>query len=306
MQISRKIREKLSMDTPEKVFRVGIQQGMIIVGGLLSALGYVVFQIPYKIAAGGVSGLGIIVNELTGFPAGIFFLVANIPLFILGFRYLGRWQFIWSSIVAVLVFSIATELLTSFMPLWIKTFPLTENALLACIYAGILYGIGTGLIYRYGGTVGGTSVIARIIYNKTGFPLSQSYLFSDMTIILLAGFMFNMEIALLATITLMLFGLFSDYMLEGTSQSRVVMIITEHPKFIRDAIMYELKRGVSHWDVTGGFSGKQRTMLYLTVLRSKIYDVKYIVSRLDPDAFMVVGVSQQVWGGYNAPKISKK
>lgn len=306
MQISHSIRKKLAMETHERVIRLGIQQLMMIIGAILSALGYVVFQLPYNIAAGGVSGLGIIVNQLTGFPAGSFFLLANIPLFILGFHFLGRWRFVWSSIVAVIVFSIATDLFIHYMPLLSKSYPLTENKLLASIYAGVLYGIGTGLIYRYGGTIGGTSVTARIIYNKTGFPMSQSYLFTDLAIILLAGLIFNMETALLAVISLVLIGIFSDYVLEGISQMRTLMIITANPDPIRDAIMYELRRGISHWDVTGGFSGKTRTMLYLTVMRSRIYDVKYIVSRIDPDAFMVVGISQQVWGGYNAPKISRK
>jgi uncharacterized membrane-anchored protein YitT (DUF2179 family) len=67
--------------------------------------------------------------------------------------------------------------------------------------------------------------------------------------------------------------------------------------------MYELGLGISYWDVVGGYSGEQRTMLFLTVLRSRIYDVKFIVSRIDPDAFVVVGVSQQTWGGYNAKKL---
>lgn len=306
MQISKNIREKLHLEPGERFVRIGFQQTMIAIGAILSALGYVVFQLPYKIAAGGVSGLGIIINELSGFPVGTFFLIANIPLFILGFRYLGRWRFVWSSLVAVIVFSIATDLLVYYMPIWTESYALTEDALLATIYAGALYGIGTGLIYRYGGTIGGTSVLARIIYNRTGFPLSQSYLFTDGAIILLAGILISMETALLAMITLVLFGIFSDFVLEGVSQARTLMIITKNPGPIRDAIMYELRRGVSHWEITGGFSGSHRTMLYLTVLRSKIYDAKYIVSRIDPDAFMVVGVAQQVWGGYNAPRINRK
>ncbi len=307
MAISKKrVSDKLEMETRERLVRLCIQQGMIAVGAVLSALGYVVFQLPYKIAAGGVSGLGIIVNDLTGFPVGTFFLLANIPLFVLGYRYLGRWRFVWSSLLAVIVFSLATEVLVRYVPVWADTYPLTDDALLASIYAGVLYGLGTGLIYRYGGTIGGTSVTARIIYNKTGFPLSQSYLFTDLAIILLAGLFFSMETALLAMITLVLVGIFSDYVLEGTSQMRTLMIITEYPKPIRDAIMHELQRGVTHWEVTGGYSGKKRTMIYLTALRSRIYDVKYIVSRIDSDAFMVVGVSQQTWGGYNAPKIDRR
>jgi uncharacterized membrane-anchored protein YitT (DUF2179 family) len=306
MRLPNSVKRRLAMSRWQAIVRIGSQQIWITVGAILSAFGYVLFQLPYNLAAGGVSGLGIVVNHWTGFPPGMFFLIANIPLFILGFYTLGRWSFVTSSALAVVVFSVATDYFMVNMPPLLGNFPITENKLLASIYAGLLYGIGTGLIYRYGGTIGGTSVPARIIYNKTGFPLSQSYLFTDLGIILLAGAVFNWETALLAFLTLLLTGMASDFTLEGTSQVRTLMIVTANPDPIRYALIHEMQRGVTMWNVSGGYSGVQRTMLYCTVLRSRIYDVKYIISRVDPEAFMVVGVSQQTWGGYNAPKIDKR
>lgn len=306
MRISSAVKKKLQMNWKEAAWRIALQQSLIALGAILAAMAYVVFQLPYDLAAGGVSGLGIIVNHYTKFPVGTFFLLLNVPLFILGYYYLGRWKFIWSSLGAVLVFSLGADLMTSIMPSILEPYPVTHNTLLAAVYAGILYGVGTGVIYRYGGTIGGTSILARIIYNKTGFPMSQSYLFTDLLIIVLAGFVFSWETALLALLSLVLSGLLSDYVLEGSSQVRTLLIITEKAEPICEAVMYELQRGVSYWDVTGGYSGKTRKMVYFTVLRSRIYDVKYIISTIDPDAFMVVGVSQQTWGGYNAPKISER
>ena len=306
MRLPSGIKRRLAMNPGAMILRVGWQQLMITAGAVVSALGYVVFQLPYNIAAGGITGLGILVNHWTGLPVGLFFLLANLPLFVLGFFVLGRWRFVWSSSLAVLVFAIASDFLVHYLPRWMDQYPVTSEPLLACVYAGILFGLGTGLIYRYGGTIGGTSITARIIYNKTGFPLSQSFLFTDLAIIAMAGMVFNLETALLAVLTLILVGLFSDFVLEGPSQMRTLMIITENPEPIRGAIMYELRRGVTHWEVTGGYSQKQRTLLYFTVLRSRIYDIKYIIARIDPDAFMVVGISQQTWGGYNAPKIDQR
>jgi len=306
MRLPASVKRRLTLNPSAMILRFTWQQLMISLGAMLSALAYVVFQLPYNIAAGGVSGLGIIVHHWSGFSVGLFFLLMNIPLFVLGFFHLGRWRFLWSSSVAVLVFALASDVFVWYLPLWLDIYPVTAEPLLACIYAGILYGVGTGLIYRFGGTIGGTSITARIIYNKTGFPLSQSYLYTDLAVIALAGVVFTMETALLAALTLILVGLFSDFVLEGTSQMRTLMIITEKPDPIRQAIIHELQRGVTHWDVTGGYSQKKRTMLYLTALRSRIYDVKYIIARIDPEAFMVVGVSQQTWGGYNAPKIDQR
>lgn len=299
---------KRLLDTPrwQEVLRLCLQQVWIAAGSVIAAFGYVLFQLPYNLAAGGVSGLGIIVNHYTGFPPGLFFLAANIPLFILGFFTLGRWRFIASSALSVLVFSVATDYFTGNMPAVLGDFPITQDTLLASIFAGLIYGVGTGLIYRYGGTIGGTSIPARIIYNRFGFPLSQSYLFTDLSIILLAGAVFTWETALLAFLTLLIMGMATDFVLEGTSQVRTLMIVTENPERISYALIHEMKRGVTTWRVQGGYSGKERTLVYCTVLRSRVFDVKHIVSRLDPDAFMVVGVSQQTWGGYNAPKVTKR
>ena len=290
----------------KKNARIILQQLMIAFGSVLAALGYVAFQVPHNLAAGGVTGLGIIVKAWTGFPVGVFFLLANSPLFIMGYIWLGRWRFVWSSAFAVVVFSVSTDIFVTYLPVWMETYPMTKDGLLGAIYAGVLMGLGNGIVYRFGGTLGGTSIPARIIYNKKGFPLSQSYLYTDCGIIVLAGLVFSVETALLAVITLVLVGYISDFVLEGTSQMRTLMIITEDPVPIRNAIINELERGVTLWNVIGGYSQKERTLLFFTALRSRIYDVKYLVSQLDPNAFMVVGVSQQTWGGYNAPRIDKR
>lgn len=304
--IPNSVRRKLAVYPARRIMRFAIQQTMITLGSALAALGYVAFQLPYNIAAGGVTGLGIIFKAWTGFPAGTFFLLANIPLFFMGFFWLGRWRFLASSTLAVITFAFFTDLFVYFLPQWMETYPMTADALLGAIYAGVLMGLGNGIIYRFGGTLGGSSIPARIIYNKKGFPLSQSYLYTDSGVILLAGLVFTMETALLAVITLVIVGYISDFVLEGASQMRTLMIITEDPEPIQSAIINELQRGVSFWEVTGGYSNKKRTMIYFTALRSRIYDVKHLVSRLDPNAFMVVGVSQQTWGGYNAPKLDSR
>lgn len=303
MRISRSITKRLTLTTWERLMRVGTQQLMISLGAVLSALALVIFQLPYNIAAGGVSGIAIIVNHVVDLPVGLFILLCNVPLFILGFFQLGRWRFIWSSLLATLLFSLAVEYFAAVMPAWNSQFPLTDNSLLASLYAGVLFGVGSGLIYRFGGTIGGTSIPARIIQVKTGFPMSQSFLFTDLGIILVSGFVFSMETAMLALITLFLTGVFSDYILEGTAQTRTVTIVSNNGDRIRQAIVHELHRGVSYWEVVGGYSQEHRTMLFFTVLRSRVYDVKFIVSRIDPDAFMVVGVSQQTWGGFNARRL---
>jgi uncharacterized membrane-anchored protein YitT (DUF2179 family) len=171
---------------------------LLLLGAGLSAVGYAVFQVPYNIAAGGVSGIAILVNHFTGWPEATFYLVANIPLFALGYIYLGRWRFLWSTALVVLIFSGATQWLEVNLPQYLATYPITDNVLLSAIWAGLVGGIGGGLVYWAGSTLGGTAIVGRVIQIKTGLSLSQIYLFVDGTIVVAAGIVFGWETALYA------------------------------------------------------------------------------------------------------------
>ena len=298
MRIPRSIRRQFEQPAGIAARRAIWRQGRILLGGLMAALGFTLFQVPFDLAAGGVSGLGIILNHFTGFPVGMTVLALNVPLLVLGFYQLGRWRFLFSTVLAVLCFSFGIDFFNIYLPHITQSWPITDDLLLSSIYAGVLFGIGMGIIQRAGGTVGGTSIPARILYERMGFPMSQSYLFTDGAIILLAGFLFRWEIALLAALTLVLSGIFSDYVLEGVSKVRTATIVTKKPEEVRWAILHQLRRGVSLWPIEGGYSKTPRTMVFCTVLRSRVADLKYAIATVDPEAFMVIGVAQQVVGGY--------
>ena len=163
------------------------------------------------------------------------------------------------------------------MPKALSDYPLTSDMLLSSIYAGLITGIGSGMIYRTGSTIGGTSIISRIIQRKTGIPLSQLYLFVDGGIILVSVFTFGWEIALHAILVLMLAGMASDFALEGPSVVRTASIITDYPHEMADALMARLNRGVSIWEITGGYTGKKRAMVFCTVNRAQIFELKQVV-----------------------------
>ncbi|MCF8079989.1 MAG: YitT family protein [Desulfobacterales bacterium] len=298
VNIPREIRKKFEHPAKILIRRMLWRQSRIVFGSLMAALGFSLFQVPFNLAAGGVSGLGIIFNHFTGFPIGLIVLALNVPLLVLGFYQLGRWRFLVSTVVAVLCFSFGVDFFNVYLPRVNQTWPITGDLLLASIYAGVLFGIGMGIIQRAGGTVGGTSIPARILYERTGFPMAQSYLFTDGAVILLAGLVFRWEVALLAALSLVLSGIFSDYVLEGVSKVRTATIVTRKPEDVRWAILYQLRRGVSLWPIEGGYSKTSRTMIFCTVLRSRVADLKYAIRTVDPDAFMVIGVAQQVVGGY--------
>lgn len=306
LHLAAKVQQKLHLPPAIRLRRFVTRHFMILLGAALAALGFVLFQVPYNITAGGVTGLAIIVNKFSGMSEGLLVWIFNVPLLVLGFFQLGRWRFLGSTVVCVAAFSLFIELFLNILPAMLAPYPITHDKFLASLYAGVIFGLGNGLIYRFGSTIGGTSIPARIIHNQTGYPMSQVYLFTDLGVVLVGGLIFDWEMAMLALFTLVLSGLFSDFIMEGVSQLRTAVIITQKPDQVRYALVNEMRRGVSMWDVTGGYSRQVRTMLYCTVSRSRVNDLRFMVSQLDPEALVIIGVVQQAWGGYGNLKLKNE
>lgn len=270
---------------------------LALVGTLVTAIGYALFQVPHAIAAGGVTGLAIILERFTGWSVGTTIFVMNLPMLALGFRYLEGWRFLVYTTLSVGVFSIAADAMTAWMPGLVEAWPVTDNVLLSALYAGILGGVGLGLLYRAGGTLGGTGVLGRILQMRTGTPLSQLYLYTDGAIVVVAGLVLGWEVALYAMLALFLNGLASDYVLEGPSSVRTATIITEHPRRVAGVLMAGLGRGVSYWGVVGAYTGRRRCMLLCTLFRPQVDELKRLVFEADHGAFLTIGVSHQAHGG---------
>lgn len=269
---------------------------VLIMGGIFAAAGYAIFQVPHHIVAGGLSGVTIIINYFTGWPVGLLFWILNIPLLFLGFLELGRWRFFWHTLIAASVFSLGADFLLAILPKFTAQWPLTDDMLLNTIYGGILGGIGLGLVYRAGGTTGGTSILGRVLQKRTGRPLSQVYFYSDGIIILTSALIFGWEIALYGFLMLFIGGIASDYTLEGPSRTRIASIITNKPEEISAAITTRLERGISHWPITGGYTGESRTLIYCTVTRPEIQELKRVIAEVDAEAFVTIGVGHQALG----------
>lgn len=270
---------------------------LLSIGVVVSAFGFAVFLMPHDIAAGGVSGIGIIVNHF--FPAitvSAFYLVMNIPLLLIGFLYLGRWRFLLGTIYSVVLYSAAIEYLPGYATYYLGRWPMTDDLLLSAIYGGLVEGIGGGLVYAAGATVGGTAIVGRLVQIKSGIPLSQVYLFVDGGIVLAVAVVFGWEIALYALLTLLLSGLASDYVLEGPSRARTATIITNKREELIPVLMGQLGRGVTFWEGFGGYTLESRTVILCTIYRPQVNELKQIVHRIDPTAFVVIDTTQQAIG----------
>jgi uncharacterized membrane-anchored protein YitT (DUF2179 family) len=267
---------------------------LILVGALISAVGVIVFQVPFNIAAGGVSGLAIIANHLAGggLPVGLLVLVGNIPIQLLAFRLLGGWRSLAATVFAVAAYSVFIDVLTPLL----AGQTLSADVFLNAVYAGIIGGIGGGLVFRGAGTLGGTSTLGRILQARYGIPLSSSALYTDTLVVALAGVVFGWEGALYAVIALFIGGAVSDYVLEGPSVIRTATIITDYPESVAQAIIQEMGRGVTSWQGKGMFTHQPRGVLFVTVGRQQVGQLRRAVFAIDPMAFLVIGHGHTAYG----------
>ncbi len=262
------------------------------VGALLLALSLDLFLVPAHLAAGGVSGLAQIINYYTGWPIGALTLAFNVPLFALGWRFLGGARFAVRTAVTTVLFSVLVDGLAPFLP----PHGLTADPMLNVLYGGVIGGLGAGLIYRGRGTSGGTDILARILTRWRHIPISQSYLFSDAVVMLLAGLAFGWDQALYAIVTLYIAGVAAEAVTEGSNVVRTAVVVTERPGEVAASILHHLNRGVTLLEGRGAYTGRKRTVLYCVVTRAEVGPLKALVREADPGAFMVVGHAAEALG----------
>lgn len=272
-----------------KIFRDYL---LITLGALLQALSIRLFLVPAHLVNGGISGLAQIINYFTGLPIGLMILLGNIPLFILGWRYLGGPRFALRTAYAVLVISFFIDFLTLFLP----QEGLTSDLFLNALYGGVVSGIGYGLVYRGQGTSGGTDILARILNRKWGMSISQSYLLTDSLVMFMGGLVFSWENALYAVVMLYISGVAAEVTNEGSNVVRTALIITNNPQQVKEKVLVNMERGMTVLTGTGAYTGEERLILYIVITRSEVAQLKALVQEADPSAFIVIGQASEALG----------
>ena len=273
---------------------------LIALASLIQAASLWIFFVPANLASGGVSGIAQLINHFTKWPIGLMVLIGNVPLFLLGWRFLGGRRFALRTAAAIITYSLLTDLLMK-IPAFVYYSDILINDLkgdifLNSLYGAIISGIGYGLVYRARGTSGGSDILARILNKWRGVSMTQSYLIVDTAVILSAGFIFGWKEALYAMITLYVSGLVSETVLEGGGTIRTAMIITNKPDDISARVLEDLERGVTVLEGTGAFSRTSKPVLYCVISRAEVSTLKTIVNECDPEAFMVIGIAHEALG----------
>lgn len=223
-------------------------------------------------------------------PVGVSILVLNLPLFIATYFILGS-RIIIRSLVGTIIFSAASELVLVYLPL-----VATRDILLASVYGGILMGIGTGMVFRFRGSTGGTSLVSLILHRLIGLSTGQGLLYCDLLIIALGLFVFGGEVAMYAALSLFISSYVIDIVQEGLGLAKAVLIITSRGQAIAERLLTELNRGVTRLPGQGAYTGEPRELLLCVVNRLQVAQLKGIVQESDPKAFFIIGSANEVHG----------
>ncbi|WP_432402360.1 YitT family protein [Wukongibacter sp. M2B1] len=278
----------------EKWFKVFWDYLGITVGTFLMAVSLLMFLEPNTIAPGGVTGLAIVVQKVSGIPMDVTNLAVNIPLFIIGLIVLGK------------AFGAKTAYGTASLSLFIRILIIvfgnninaTEDILLASIFGGVAVGIGIGIVFRSGATTGGTD-LAGAILNKyfPGLSIAKLMMIIDLIIVAAAGIVNkNIETSLYSIISLYILVKVADFIVEGLNYSKAFYIITEYSEEISKEVFVRLARGATALKGKGMYTGEDKDVLLCVVNRAQVTKLKNIVYSIDKQAFIMVTTIHEVLG----------
>ena len=264
---------------------------VITLGSILYALAYNIFYAPNLVAMGGLTGLGQVLNALIPvLPVGTTVFVMNVPLFFLGWKFIGG-HLLVSSLYAMTFSSFAIDVMDM-----IYQFP-PMDTMLAAIFGGALLGAGIGLVFSKGATTGGTDLIARLLKLKFAWlPMGTLVLIPDFIVIVLAAIAFGkVESALYGIVSLYITTKVMDTVLYGLDSSKVAYIISDACKEITDAVM-AMDRGATILHGEGAYSGDEKKVLMVAFKQKEIVPLKEKVNEIDPHAFLIVCDAHDVLG----------
>lgn len=256
---------------------------LIAIGAAIYAFGFVYLNLPNKVAANGLAGLTLVIHALFGINPTYTGYLLNFPLVMIGAYYFGR-KAMFYTIEGIGLLYLFIWIFQK-LPLEIN---LNHDFLVVSLLAGIIAGIGGGLVFRSGGTIGGSDIVARLIENKFGLPLSQALLGFDIFVMLLSLTYISIPRMMYALIASFMYSQVVQLIQKGGYSVRGVIIISESSNDIANVIITELGRGVTSLKGEGVYSGKSKDVLYVALSPADIRDLKLYIREIDPNAFISI------------------
>ncbi|MGB9613938.1 MAG: YitT family protein [Fervidobacterium sp.] len=275
----------------ERYIRLIKEYFVSTIGVLITAIGVVVFLIPNNIAAGGASGLAIVLNKFIQLSVGIWMYIINILLFLVAFLLIG-FDFSFKTIYCTFMFNFFIDLFDRLLPFY----KYHGDMIIAVFFGDILTAIGMALTFSQNASTGGTDILAKILNKFFGFPMGLGILVLDFSIGISAGFAYDLNTAMYSLLAIVVNGTTIDFVLKGLELSISVWIISDKYTEIKDFVLYKLNRGISIVDITGGYTDKQRKMLFVVLKRRELHELASKIREIDKNAFFVVSEAPMVFG----------
>ena len=259
----------------------------ITIGVLIASFSLESFLVPNLILDGGITGVSMILSNITKISLGLFIAVLNIPFVYIGYKHLGE-RFLAKAIYSMLLFAILLSLFHN-----IPEF--TSDKLLATVFGGFFLGLGVGVVIRFGGCLDGTESVAMVLSKKTNLSVGQVVLLFNLLIYMSAGFIFGFDRALYSLLTYFITFKIIDMVAEGFEQAKAAMIITDKSDNLADKIYKKLGRTVTIMDAKGLISG-EKMVLYCVITRIEIPELKRIIHDEDNSAFVTITDVSEIIG----------
>lgn len=276
---------------------------MLTIAGIINAFGVTVFLMPVKLYDSGISGTSILLDQITPeyLSLSVFLLVLNIPLFLFGFRKQG-WKFTLFAIYSVCVYSVCAWLITDILPIDVSiASPLAGTDLLLCaLFGGVISGIGSGIAIRYGGAMDGIEVMAVIFAKRLGVTVGTFVMIYNVVLYVICGIVLKSWILPLYSIVTYAAALKTiDFIVDGVDRAKCAIIITEKPDEVCGKLCDIFGSGVTRLEARGGYSNKEKAMLYFVVNRYQIVKMKELIHNIDSSAYITISEVADVFSSNN-------
>ncbi len=269
---------------------------MIALGCAIYGISLDMISVPNKLADGGISGISLILRHFWGINMGLSTLILNIPLILISYRFMGK---------RALAYTIwGTLCLSFFLWFWrsvpiIKQLDLEHDLFLSAILAGLLSGLGLGLVFRYNGTSGGTDIIARVCQIKLGISSGKVLLFCDAVVLFASLSYLDIKHMLYTLLASFVLSRVMDTVQQGAYTARGLLIISDKYKQIGQMIDLKLERGFTYLNALGGYKQDKKRVIYVVVSPREIATIKQLIRQEDPNAFVsIIEVHEALGEGF--------
>ncbi len=262
----------------------------ILLGGIICGASYNIFIIPHKMLSGGLSGIALIINYVTGAKPGLLIFIMNIPIFLFGYKYVDK-EFIFLSLIGTVSFSFFIDYFS-----FLQSKIYIEDIMLSSIYGGLFVGFGLGIVFRNRASLGGVDIVAVIIKKHFSINIGSTSLIINFIIVATSSFIYGIRPAMYTLITMYVSSKVLDKVQEGFDIRKQVMIITNNEEKMGMEIINRLHRGVTYLEGEGAFTRNKKRVIYCIVTLNQLAKLKQIVKETDPYAFMTVNDTAEVLG----------